>query len=67
MARTHSGASQKIPPKDRGKYKGAYKTTLQRYTINQTEKGGPQSDSAITPRDPNEEKKSNLSQGHRVL
>ena len=67
MARTHSRASQQIPPKDIGNYKGAYTTTLQRDTINQTETGGHQSNSARTPRDPNKENKSNLPQGHRVL
>ena len=64
MARTHSGASKQIPPKDRGNYKGGYTTTLQRDIINQTETGGPQRYSARTPRDPNEEKKSTLLQGH---
>ena len=67
MARTHSGYIQQIPHKDRGNYKGAYMTTLKRDTINQTETGVPQSDSARTPRDPNEENKSTLSQGHQVL
>ena len=67
MARTHSGYSQQIPPKNIGNYKGEHTTTLQRDTINQTETGGPQRNSARTPRDPNEEKKSTLSQGRRVI
>ena len=67
MARNHSGSSQQIPSKDRGNYKRAYMTTLQRHTVNQTERGGPQSDSARTTRDPNKENKSTLPQGHRVL
>ena len=67
MDRTHSRYSQQIPPKDIGNYKGEYTTTLQRDTINQTETGGPQSDSERTPRDPNEENKSTLPQGHQVI
>ena len=53
--------------KDRGKYKGAYTSTIQRNTINRTETGGPQSDSARNPRDPNEKNKATLPQGHRVI
>ena len=67
MAQTNSGASQQMPPKDRGNYKGVYMTTLQRDTINKTEIGGHQIESARTHRDPNEENKSTLPQDHRVL
>ena len=67
MDGTHSGASQQVPPKDRGNYKVTYTTALQRHATNQTETGGPQHDSEITPRDTNEEDKSTFPQGRRVL
>ena len=67
LARTHSGASQQVPPKERSNYQRKHPTTLQRHAIRQTETGGPHHDTTITPRDPNRANTSTFPQGHRVL
>ena len=64
LARTHSGASQQVPHKDRINYQGTYPTEIKMHAINQTETGDPHYNSTRTPRDPNEAKKSTFPQGH---